>query len=160
MKFGFENRKHLTGADLAVRVMQIAALLPAPYLLAAPGYPSMLTRHSFLSTLFKLGLSVLPRPETLGLSLLYRLTFSELAVFFAPLIFALILGLASKRLFQRFPRAARLAFALCVAVDLILRLLPLSINSAFPAACGIIGFAVRLGCLALILLDLRAAKQQ
>ena len=63
-------------------------------------------------------------------------------------------------LFQRFPRAARLAFALCVAVDLILRLLPLSINSAFPVACSIIGFAVRLGCLALILLDLRAAKQQ
>ena len=160
MKFGFENRKHLTGADLAVRVMQIAALLPAPYVIAIPGYPALISRRGVLSGLFDLGLSALPRLETLGLSALYHLTLSELAVYFAALGFALILGIASKRLLERFPRAARLMFAALIVLDLVLRLIPLNVNRAFGLAYGIAGFAVRLGCLALILLDLRAAKQQ
>jgi hypothetical protein len=159
MRFGFENRKHLTGTDLYVRVMQIAALLPAVYLITIPGYPAITTQHSVLSVLFDLGFSVLPRIETLALSLLYRATASEIAMYFAMLIAALVLGLAAKKLLDRAPRTVRLVFAALIAVDLILRLLPLRFNAAFGLPCAIAGFGIRLGCLALILLDLRAAKQ-
>lgn len=159
MKFGFENRKHLTGADLSVRVMQIAALLPAVYLITIPGYPAITTQRSVLSALFDLGFSALPRLETLALSFLYRKTASEMVLYFVMLIAALALGLAAKKLLERAPRTVRLVFAALIAVDLVLRLLPMRFNTVFGLPCAIAGFAIRLGCLVLILLDLRAEKQ-
>ena len=160
MKFGFDDRKHLTGGGLYVRVMQVAALLPMLYVLIAPSYPPILTQRSLLSVLFDLGFSALPRWETLGLSALYRVTGSEIAMYFALLIPALVFGLAAKRLPEKHARTARIVCAALVASDLLLRLLPLKCNTAFGFSCAAAGFAVRLGCLILLLLDLRAAKQQ
>ncbi len=157
MKFGFENRKHRTGADLCVRILQIASLLPALYMLVVPGYPGIVTHRSVLSVLFDLGFSALPRLETLALSLLYRRTGSEIMMFFVLLIAALAFGLLSRRLLERFPRATRLVFAVLICVDFILRLLPLRVNTAFGLPCAAVGFAAQLGCLALIALDLKAA---
>ena len=159
MKFGFENRKQHTGADLYVGAMQIVSLLPALYILVGPSYPALFVRKSVMSVLFDLGFSALPRLETLALSLLYRLTASEVTTFFVLVGGALVFGLAAKKLLSRAPRATRLVCAALIAVDLVLRLLPLRCNTAFGTPCAIAGFAVRLACLILILLDLRAAKQ-
>ena len=159
MKLGFDDRRHVTGAGLHIRILQIAALLPVPYFLLVPSYPAMTTRSTVFSLLFDLGFSALPRWEVWGLSWLYRVTTSEMVVFFTMLLAALALGLAAKTLLGRSPRAVRLVLAALVAVDLVLRLLPLGINTAFGLPCAVCGFAVRLAGLALLLLDLRAAKR-
>lgn len=159
MKFGFENRRQLTGADLYVRIFQVASLLPALYILILPGYPGIVTHRSVLSALFDLGFSALPRTETLLLSLLYRRTGSEILMFFALLLAALMFGILSKRLLARTPRATRLVCALLICADFALRLLPLRVNTAFGQPYSAIGFAVRVLCLALIAMDLNAAKQ-
>lgn len=160
MKFGLNDRKYLTGGGLYVRILQIAALLPVLYVVVAPSYPPILTQRSALSVLFDLGFSALPRWEMLGLSALYRVTASEIAVCFALLIPALAFGLAAKKLPEKHARTARLVCAALVAADLVLRLLPLKFNTAFGLPCAAAGFALRLGCLLLLLLDLRAAKKQ
>ena len=160
MKFGFESRKQLTGADLYIRMMQVAALLPVLYVFTAPGYPAILTQRTVLSALFDLGLSALPRGETLALSLLYRKTASEIAMYFAMLFAALAFGLAAKKLLERFPRTFRTVCVALVGADLILRLLPFRCNMAFGLPCAIAGFVIRLICLALLLQDLRAARNR
>lgn len=159
MKLGFDDRRHLTGAGLHIRILQVSALLPVPYFLLVPSYPAMTTRSTVFSLLFDLGFSALPRWETWSLSLLYRVTASEMLVFFLMLIAALVLGLAAKPMLDRFPRAVRLVLAALIAVDLALRLAPFGTNAAFGLPCAVFGFAIRLIGLALLLLDLRAAKR-
>ena len=44
MKFGIDIRGKLTGADLAVRIVQIASALPMLYLVILSGMLSLLTR--------------------------------------------------------------------------------------------------------------------
>ena len=109
MRFGLENRKVRTGADLYVAILQIASLLPGLFLIVVPGYPSLLTRRGLLSELFRYGLAALPRAEALGLSLLYRVTASEVVVFFVMVGGALIFGLAAKKLTGKLPRGFRIA---------------------------------------------------
>lgn len=160
MRFGLENRKVRTGADLYVAILQIASLLPGLFLIVVPGYPSLLTRRRLLSELFRYGLAALPRAEALGLSLLYRVTASEVVVFFVMVGGALIFGLAAKKLTGKLPRGFRIACAALIAADLVLRALPLHCNAVFSPAQAIVGGAVRAICLALLLLDLRAGKQK
>ncbi len=159
MKFGINLRKTLTGAETAVRVFQICSLLPLAYMLVASGYPYLFTHESLFSVLFDLGIAAIPRAEALGLSLLYRKSGSEIVVYFVLLGFALLVGLAAKALLkgpERRVKTSRLVWAVLIGLDLILRLIPLPFAGlAFYASA--LGFAVRLGCLALILLDLRAA---
>ena len=162
MKFGLNPRKRLTGAELAVRVQQVCALLPVLYLFAASGFPAILSIRSPLSVLFDLGISALPRAESLGLSLLYRLSRSEVWVNFALLGFALVLGLAAGALLRGAPRRARLArwaMLVWIGADLLLRLLPLGCNRAFGLPAALVGFAVQALCLALTALDLRADRR-
>lgn len=159
LRFGLFERKALTGAELAVRIYQISSLLPLPYLLIAAGSPPLITKSGLLSVLFDLGCMVLPRPELRALSLLYRLSASEIAVHFAILLPALIVGLAAERLLKnkRRGRLWRIAYAAWIGLDLLVRfLLP---HLSFPLWAAVTGFAVRLSCLALILLDLRAARK-
>lgn len=161
MKFGVNIRGKLTGAELAVRVFQIASLLPLAYMLLASGYPYLFTRYGLFSVLFDLGLASLPRVEAFGLSALYRLTSSELAVYFVLLGFALAFGLLMNALLkggEKKPRVSRAVWAALIALDLVSRLVPLPF-AELPLYARILGFAVRLACLALILLDLRAAKR-
>ena len=161
MKFGVNIRGKLTGAELAVRVYQIAALLPLGYMLLASGYPYLLTKNGLFSVLFDLGLASLPRAEALGLSLLYRRSASELAVYFTMLALALTVGLLANALLkggEKKPRVSRAVWASLIALDLVFRFIPLPF-AELPLYARIVGFALRLGCLALILLDLRAAKR-
>lgn len=160
MKFGVNLRGRLTGAELAVRVFQIATLLPLSYILLASGYPYLYTHEGLFSVLFDLGLASLPKAEALALSLLFRRSASEILAFFTALAAAIAFGLLAERLLkgsERLARGSRRAWLGLIALDLILRCLPLPF-APLPLYAQIIGFLVRLGCLLLILLDLRAAR--
>lgn len=155
------RRKRRSGAERYVAVMQLAALLAGVYLLVIPGYPALLTHRSPLSAVFLLGMSALPRWEAAALSLLYRLTTSEVAVFFGMVGGALAFGLAAGRLLssERTARPARVILAALIAAELVLRLLPLRWNAVFPLPYAIAGFVLRLGCLVLVLRDLRVSSK-
>ena len=162
MSFGLNDRRTLTGAGLYSHILRVSPLLPAVYVFLAAGYPAVITQKGLFSFLCELGLSALPRVETLLLSLLYRLSAREMAVYFTMLLLALAFGLVTDRLFrhsEKAGRTARLVLAGFVALDLLLRLLPLPFNRSFGLPCAILGFLIRLGCLVLILLDLRADKK-
>ena len=157
MKFGVGIRRKLTGAELSVRITQLASLLPCLFILSVSGYRGLFAQRGFIPALFDLGLSLLPRWEALGLSLLYRLTSSELAFYFSMLAIALILGLVSRPLLgEKLGVAGRKVYAALIAADLILRLIPARFNLAFGLPMSIAGFAVRLNCLVLVILDLTA----
>lgn len=159
MKFGVDLRKSLTGAELSVRIQQICALLPVLYLFAGSGFGGVINRRSVLSLLFDLGISSLPRAESLLLSLLYRLSRSEVLVNFVVLGFALLLGLVAAPLLRgsrKRGRITRWVLAGLAVADLLLRLLPFSFNRSFGTVPALVGFAVQALCLALVLLDLRA----
>ena len=76
MKFGIDIRGRLTGADLAVRIVQIAAALPMLYFVILSGWLALLTQDTPLTYLFSLGVCSVPRAVALGLSALYRQTSS------------------------------------------------------------------------------------
>ncbi len=162
MSFGFDWRHRLNGAEAYILVFQLSSLLPGLYIFLAAGYMALAARETLFSALFDLGMAALPRWEAAALSALYRASGSEIAVFFAVVGFALVLGLLSRKLLREGPRAAllsRYAFGALIAADLALRLLPLGINRVFPAWAAAAGFAVRLVCLGLVVLDLRAEKK-
>lgn len=160
MKFGVGIRKKLTGAELSVRIYQAASLLPCLYVLSASGYRGIFAQRGLFSLLFDLGISTLPRWESLTLSTLYRLSSSELAVYFTALALALIWGMASRRLLgEKTGVTVRWVYAGLILLDLVLRLLPLRFNGVFGLPMAAAGFMVRLICLALVLLDLRAHRR-
>ena len=161
MRFGLYHRHAYTGSEIAVLVQQIAALLIAPFMLFSSGYTGLFTSRGLLSLLFDAGFSILPRAEALALSLTYRRTESELIVFFSVLAFALALGLISGRLLrgEKSGVVTRVVLAVLLSADLLLRLLPLPFNGAFGIVPAVLGFAVRLVCLVLVLLDLRACRR-
>ncbi len=158
VRFGVGVRGALSGAELSVRFTQTAALLCAFFVLAASVYRPVMLHRGPLALLFELGASLLPRWFLLLLSLLYRRSGSEVILTFAVLIPALAFGLAAGRLLRgsrRCAAAARRAYGGLILADLAFRLLPFSFNLAFGPAFTAAGFLLRLGCLALVLLDLR-----
>jgi hypothetical protein len=161
MRFGFGEKTRMTGAGLYSRILTLTALLPAVYIFIVSGYPSVIMRGGVLPFLCDVGAASLPRAELLFLSWLYRLTSSEIVFDFVMLALALAFGVVSRRLLRgKHPREVRVVFAALVAADLVLRLVPAHFNIAFGWPAAIIGFIVRLGCLLLILLDLRAEKKK
>lgn len=162
IEFGIDIRRKLTGADLYVRIFQICSLLPLPYIFVATAHPAILGTKNVLSMLFDLGLCMIPRAEAFGLSYLYRLTYSEVAVYFVMPIAALALGIAAERCL-RGDRTTSVNFHKAVAVliclDLVIRIVPVRANLAFGIPAAIAGFAVRAICLYLVIRDLKAANQ-
>ncbi len=162
MKFGLGFRKKLTGAELAVRIIQIAALLASLFTAILPGYLGLMKGGNLFSALFELGISACPRVGALAVSWAYRLTSSEVVLHFALLAFALGFGLAMGALLNGGPKTAlisRAVFAVLLAADIIVRFLPLKMNSAFPPVYNAIGAAVTVGCLALTVLDIVFARR-
>ena len=160
MKFGIDIRGKLTGADLAVRIVQIAAALPMLYFVILSGWLSLLTQDTPLTYLFSLGVCAIPRAVALGLSALYRHTGGEVLFSMLLAAAALFYGVVMNRLLHsERGRTARVVLIALIAIDLVLRLLPLGFTKAFGLPCEIIAFALRAVCLVLILLDLRADKK-
>ena len=162
MSFGFD-RKKLTGATLALRILELSSALLPLYAMAVVGYPRLLTVESVFSFLCRLGASLIPRVWLLGLGWLYKLTAKELLVCFALLIPALLIGIGTDNLLRaraETARRARIGLAAFLALEIVLHLLPLRINSVFGTAENLIAAAVLALCLALTLLDLRAEKNK
>lgn len=160
--FGTDIRRAISGADLYVRLYQIMSLLPVLYILVAAGHPKILTGRNVLTWLFDCGINAIPRAESLLLSWVYRQTASEIIVCFALLLAALAVGILGNRLFRdnhKTGHQTRLVFAVLIAADLLIRLLPFSWNAAFGLPASVFGFAVRIACLILIILDLRAERK-
>lgn len=156
MRYGKFLTKRLTCADIYIKVFQTLSALSALYLIIAPGSMSILTKRGVFSYLFDLGMESLPKWMELGLSYVYVLSKSEVAVCFIVLGFALAFGLAAAALFHaKMPTAkiSRIVIACFLAADLVVRLLPLDLNRAFGPAASIPAFIIRLACLALVVFD-------
>ena len=159
MRFGINIRKKITGAELSVRVFQLLSVLPVIYIAVASAYMALLTQKGVLQALFEYGTAALPRAEAFLLSLLFRKTGHEVLLVLVLLAVALAMGFGGGALLRAkhdTARTARWVYAALIAADLILRLLPLHMNRVFSIPAAVVGVAVRLACLALILLDLRA----
>ena len=162
-EFGFNDRKKLTGAGLAVLVMQISSLLPLLYIILFDGYPAVITRDDIVSWLFDLGITVIPRWEALMLSVVYRRYLSELAVYFLLAGIAFLYGIAAGKLLKSDSGKAALfrkILIVLLGLDLVIRVLPFRFNRAFGMPFAISSFLIRLGCLVLVLNDFRAAGKR
>lgn len=161
LRFGVGVRASLSGAELALRCGQVISLVCALWLLAASAYRPMMLRLGAAAVVFDLSASALPRWWLLLLALFYRLSGSEVALAFVLLTAALAFGLAAGRLLRnkRTALRARKIYAALLLADLAFRLLPFRFNLPFGLPFAAAGFLLRLGCLALILLDLRAWRK-
>ena len=162
MSFGFD-RKKLTGATLALRILELSSMLLPLYVMAAVGYPRLLTVESVFSFLCRLGASLIPRVWLLGLGWLYKLTAKELLVCFALLIPALLIGIGTDNLLRaraETARRARIGLAAFLALEIVLHLLPLRLNGVFGTSANLIAAAVLALCLALTRLDRRGGKNK
>lgn len=163
VKFGIDIRKQLTGADLYVRIFQICALLPLPYLYIAMIDHDIGSSRNLLSVLFDIGMSSIPRGEAFAMSFLYRTTLSEEKVYFIILVIAIVLGFAADRVLRGNPALSvrmHKLFAVLVACDLVIRIIPVKANIAFGLPAAIAGFVIRAVCLWLIVLDLKVHKAE
>ena len=157
MKFGIDVRNRISGSDIAVFIFQAVSILPAIYVFTASGYIALLSKRNILTVLFDFGICALPRWESYLLSLGYRLSSSELVPYFASLFIALFLGIAVKRYSRGYIKLSLVShcvFSALIIADLVVRLLPLSINGAFTLPVSAAAFAVRVICLVLIILDI------
>ena len=162
MRFSLECRKKLNGAKLYVRIFQISSLLASVYFLAVPGYMAVILKRGVITYLFDLGMSAIPRYEALGLSFLYRLTLSEILVFFVMLSIALTVGVVSDKLLERDEKTSKILhyiFIVLLTADLIFRALPFGFNTSFGLVVAVLSFVLRLACLALVTADLIADKR-
>ena len=158
IRFGIDVRRAMTGADLYVKVLQISSILPLLYIFTATGYMAIMGSRNVLSVLFDLGMCAIPRVEALALSYLYRLTSSEIFVYFALLAIALAVGVATDKILRGAPDASVKAHRIVAALigfDLVLRLIPLSFNMTVGLPAEAAGWIVRAVCLALVIRDLK-----
>ncbi len=157
------KRWKLTGADSAILIFQVVSLLPLLYILVITGDNSVLLRKGIMHTVFNLGINGLPRLEVLGVACIYRLLHNEIIVFYAILLTAFIVGLVMKRkLPGKGPTARRTRWFLIiwVACDLVLRLVPIRLNTAYALPYRIFGFVVQAVILALLVWDLRRLPKE
>jgi len=154
-------RKNGTAAVYVI-IFQITSLLPAPFWLALPGYPGLITKQNALSVLFDIGFAALPRAEALALSYFYRVTANEIAVFFVLLGVAFAFGVAMKKLLgaPKTAKAATIFLIILLIADLILRALPFAFNTTFGTTAAIIGAVIRMMCLVLLIVDLKRNNNQ
>lgn len=162
VEFGIDIRRKLTGADLYVRIFQICSLLPLPYMFLATAHPPVLSSRNLFSVLFDMGIFSLPRLEAYALSGLYRLTSSEVVVYFVILAVAMALGFVSSRVLRGNPEVSirfHKAAEVLITLDLSIRIIPVKANIAFGIPAAVIGLAVRAACLYLVIRDMKATAQ-
>ena len=92
----------------------------------------------------------------------YRMTSSEVAVYFVILAIALALGSISGRVLRGNPEASirfHKAAAVFITLDLAIRIIPVRANIAFGIPAAAFGLAVRAVCLYFVIRDMKAAVQ-
>lgn len=162
MKFGIDSRKNLTGAGLYMYLFQAVSLFPLVYIAIATGYIGITSTDNIVSYMFDFGMAAIPRYEALLISLAYRKSLSEIAVFFIIIGIALVFGLILSRLLKSSEKTAvvtRIVLIILIVSELILRLLPFGFNKSFGTVASVIGIVFRLICLVLIIIDLIKYKK-
>ena len=156
------KNKAFSGARAAVVAFQIACLVPALFVVLASVYPYAMAAGGGYALFCDLGVSSLPRWLALGVSLLYRLTKSEVAAALALPAVALALGIVGKRLLdgKKTARVARIVLSAAIGADLVLRIWPLSWVSLYGWGCTVFAFLFRAACLGLLLWDLLKKKEE
>ncbi len=155
------KKNTLTGSLIYTRIFQVSCLLPLVYIFAVSGSGQIITEKGILSFIFDLGVSLLPRWFSLGLSYIYRLSGNEVVLFFLLAFTALIFGFLAKSLFSgRKKGAVRIVFIALVCADLVLRFVPLGFRPSFGLTVTVISFAVRAVCAGLLLFDIITAKKK
>ena len=154
------NRNKHTGRELYLYAFQIVSLLPLIYMILFTDMFSIITAKNVFGFLFDLGLVCLPKIELWILSFIYHRTLNEVYPYFIMPFIALFLGLKIRRRFsEKDGNKVNLILVILISADLVLRLLPMAVNSAFPVYMQIIGFVFRLTLLILILKDqIRSGK--
>lgn len=163
MKFGIDSRKNLTGAGLYMHLFQAVSLFPLVYIAIATGYIGITSTDNIVSYMFDFGIAAIPRYEALLISLAYRKSLSEIAVFFIIIGIALIFGFVLNRLLKGSEKTAiitRIVLIALIAIELVIRLLPLSFNSGFGLTASINALVFRVACLILIVIDLTVYKKR
>lgn len=150
------KKRAFSGARLAVAAFQIACIIPALFVVLASVYPYAMAAGGGYALFCDLGVVSLPRWLALGVSLLYRMTKSEVALALALPAAALALGIALKVLLDggRTARITRIVLAVAIGADLVLRIWPLSWISPYGWGCAVFGFLFRAACLGLVIWDL------
>ena len=155
------KKNALSGSLIYTRVFQVSCLLPLVYIFAVSGSGRIITEKGILSFLFDLGVSLLPRWLSLGLSCIYRLLGNEVILYFLLALIALAFGFIAKPLFSgRKSGAVRIIFLVLICADLILRFVPLGFRPSFGLTVTVISFAVRAVCAGLLLFDIITAKKK
>ena len=148
------NNKKYSGRELYLYAFQIISLLPLLYMLIFTGMFSIITNKNIFGFIFDLGLVCLPKIELWFLSFVYHGTLNEIYVIFLLPLIALIIGMKLNRKFtEKDSNRINTVLIVLLLFDLIIRFLPLAMNTAFPIYLQIIGFAVRLCLLVMIIKD-------
>ena len=161
LTYGLDVRRGLSGGALYVKIFQAVSILPLPYIFIATVYMGITGSTNLFSVLFDLGMAAAPRAEVLILSYVYRRTASESIVYFALPVIALILGIIADNVLTGNIRRSLIAHkiaAVLIALDLVIRLIPVHANIAFGLPAEVCGFAVRAICLWLVIRDIRTAN--
>lgn len=154
------GRYTLTGA--AVGAIQIFALMPLPFILLCTGYQAFYAHVTPFSFLFRLGMALISRAELFAVSLIYRSTLSETALFFGVALSALAFGVAAKLVVSRSEKASNVfsyVLAVWLAADLVIRALPVHINGAFGAGYDVAAFIIRAALLCVVVFDILKRKK-
>lgn len=155
--------KKLGKTQYYVRIFQITTLLPLLYIFVASAQASLFVYGGFPGILFDLGIGCLPRAEVYLMSVAYHLTRNELVIYFGILVYALVFGMVINRLLSgksRTKHVTRMVLAACIGCDLIVRLLPIRLNTVLPVGYLIAGLAVRAVCLWLVLSEEAEARKK
>lgn len=163
IRFGINTGKSLTGAELLVRAFQVASILPAIYIFILAGYPGLITRKGFSWFIFELGVSCIPRAESYLISLLFRVTSSEVLTSFVLLAAVLITGLIMAKLLRSKKKGAfitRCVLAALIAADIVIRLIPLGLNKAFGTVPNVLGIVFAVTGLAFTLADIIRSRKE
>ena len=111
--------------------------------------------------MFDTGMSAVPRVESLLLSSLYRLTLSEIFVYFTLAAVAFAYGVIMKKLLslKKTAPAAKYFAAVMICIDVVVRALPFRFNFVFGTLYYVIGLIIRLACLALVISDIVISRR-
>ncbi len=150
-----KNRPY-SGTKIYVVIFQLMSLIPLVHILYASGSSTGLIAPGVTSALFDTGISALPRCETLLLSLFYRLTGSEIFVYFALAIVAFVFGVVMKILLssKKTSGVTKYVAAALIFCDIVVRTLPFRFNFVFGTVYYVIGLVIRIVCLALVISDI------
>ncbi len=156
MKMRKKDKKFLP-TRVYVILFQIISLLPLPYIMLSTSSHSIYDGKGIFGVLCSLGISSLPRAEALGISCVYRLVLSELAVYFMLLVAALILGVAVKKLISVSDKCAKItltALSVLIFADIIIRFIPFRFNKIYGPVFWAVSVLIRAVFLILVLSDL------